>query len=168
MTRGRPADIPRPGPGQESVWDYPRPPRVEDSTQHIEVRLDGVVIADTRRAKRVCETGTPPAYYILPGDVLVPEYLVPSKRRTVCEWKGTASYYDVRVGSKVLHAAAWYYPEPTPGYEASRGFIAFYPHQLECFVNRERVLAQAGTFYGGWITQEIVGPFKGPPGTENW
>ena len=163
----RPTDIPRPGPGQESVWDYPRPPRVEDSTRHVRVALNGVVIAESRRAKRVCETSTPPAWYIPPEDVHM-ECLTPIGRRTVCEFKGTASYCDVRAGGKFVGSAAWTYKDPTPGYEAIRDFVAFYPHQLDCYVDGERVRAQEGRFYGGWITQELVGPFKGGPGTENW
>lgn len=165
--RERPTHIPCPGPGQESVWDYPRPPRVEDSPRHVRVVLNGVVIAESRRAKRVCETSTPPAWYIPPEDVRM-ACLTPIGRRTVCEWKGAASYYDVRAGGKFVGSAAWYYPHPTPGYEAIQGYVAFYPQQLECYLDDERVQAQEGRFYGGWITTKLVGPFKGGPGTENW
>ena len=157
----------RPGPGRESVWDYPRPPRVEDSTRHVRVLLGGVVIADSRRARRVCETSAPPAWYLPPEDVHM-ELLTPIGRRTVCEFKGTASYYDVRAADQFVGGAAWTYPNSSPGYEAIRDSVAFYPHRLECYVDGERVRSQEGRFYGGWITRDIVGPFKGGPGTENW
>lgn len=163
----RPSHIPHPGPDQESVWDYPRPPRVEASTRHIRVLLNGLVIADSRRAKRVCETSTPPAWYIPPEDVRM-KCLTPIGRRTVCEWKGSAWYFDVRVDGQFVGSAAWTYPSPAPGYESIRSYVAFYPHQLECSVDGERVRAQEGRFYGGWITSDLVGPFKGGPGTENW
>ena len=163
----RPTDFPRPGPGQESVWHYPRPPKVEDSGRHVVVKLGDVVIAETRRARRVCETSTPPCYYI-PLEGIRTEYLHPIGRKTVCEWKGVASYYDVRVGDRFVGAAAWTYKDPTPGYTSITSYVAFYPHQLECTIDGQRVRAQEGRIYGGWITNEIVGPFKGAPGTENW
>lgn len=149
-----------PGPGQESVWDYPRPPRLEDSARHIEVVFNGVTIADSRRTKRVLETSHPPVYYIPPADVRR-EYLTPTDRVTICEWKGHASYYTVAVGGKVAANAAWYYPDPTPPYAALKEYIAFYPGEMDaCFVDGERVEPQPGDFYGGWITRDIVGPFK--------
>jgi uncharacterized protein (DUF427 family) len=157
-----------PGPGQESVWDYPRPPRIEDCTRHIQVVHDGRVIAETRRAKRVLETSSPPVYYIPPEDVRG-EYLTPSPRTTICEWKGRAAYHTLTVGDRRPVDAAWSYPEPTPAFAALRGYIAFYAGRVDaCFVDGERVRAQAGDFYGGWITPEIVGPFKGDPGTGHW
>jgi uncharacterized protein (DUF427 family) len=157
-----------PGPGQESVWDYPRPPRVEDSPKHIQVIFNGVVVADTYRAKRVLETSHPPVYYIPPEDIKM-EHLTPTDRATWCEWKGQAAYYTLRVGEKKAPNAAWFYPRPTPGFESLRNHVAFYPGLMDaCFVNGERVQAQAGDFYGGWITADIVGPFKGGWGTEGW
>lgn len=157
-----------PGPGQESVWDYPRPPRVEDSIRHIRVIFNGVVIAATRRARRVLETSHPPVYYVPPEDIKM-EHLVPAVRTTWCEWKGQAAYYTVSVGDRQASNAAWYYPAPTSGYEMITGYIAFYPHLMDaCYVDGERVQAQAGGFYGGWITSDIVGPFKGEPGTQGW
>jgi uncharacterized protein (DUF427 family) len=157
-----------PGPGQESVWDYPRPPRVEDSARHIRVLFSGVVIAETRRAKRVLETSHPPVYYIPPEDIRM-EYLTPTDRTTWCEWKGQAAYYTVSVGDRQAANAGWFYPKPVPGYDAIQDHVAFYPSRMDaCYVDGERVEAQAGGFYGGWITSEIVGPFKGEPGTAGW
>ncbi len=157
-----------PGPDQESVWDYPRPPRLEESDKHIQVIFEGVVIADTRRAKRVLETSHPPVYYIPPEDVKL-EYFTPAQRTTFCEWKGAASYYTITIGDKSVANAAWYYRHPTHPYEAIANYIAFYPRKMDaCYVNGERVQAQEGDFYGGWITGEIAGPFKGGPGTSRW
>ena len=158
----------KPGPGQESVWDYPRPPRLEDSPQHIQVVFNGEIIADTRRAKRVLETSHPPVYYIPPEDIKM-EYLIPTGRQSWCEWKGQAAYYSVSVGGKQASHSAWYYPQPSAGFESLRNYVAFYPSLMEaCYVDGERVQAQAGDFYGGWITGDIVGPFKGGPGTLGW
>ena len=157
-----------PGEGQESVWDYPRPPRVEDSSKHIQVILNGEVIAETRRAKRVLETSSPPVYYFPPEDVKR-AFFTPTQRHTYCEFKGAASYYTITVGDVTVENGAWYYPDPSPGYEALRDFIAIYPSKMDaCLVDGERVRPQAGDFYGGWITSEIVGPFKGEPGTQGW
>jgi uncharacterized protein (DUF427 family) len=145
------------------VWDYPRPPRVEDTDRHIQVIFNEVVIADTRRAKRVLETSHPPAYYIPREDVHM-EYLSPSPRRTICEWKGQASYYTVTVGEQQASDAAWSYETPVPSFNAIKGHITFYPGRMDaCYVDDERVQAQEGNFYGGWITSDIVGPFKGDP-----
>jgi uncharacterized protein (DUF427 family) len=128
----------QPGAGQESVWDYPRPPRVEATDKHVQVIFNGIVIADTRRARRVLETSHPPVYYISPDDVQM-QYLAPEAETSWCEWKGRA------------------------------GYIAFYPGKMElCTVDREHVQPQPGNFYGGWITGDIVGPFKGWPGTRGW
>jgi uncharacterized protein (DUF427 family) len=157
-----------PGPGQESVWDYPRPPRVEEAARHVKVVFNSVVIADTRRARRVLETSHPPVYYIPPEDIRT-ETLIEMGRRTWCEWKGQAGYYSLGVGGKRVESAAWFYPNPEPGYEAIKGYVAFYPGKMDaCYVDGERVQAQPGGFYGGWITSEIVGPYKGGPGTAGW
>ncbi len=154
--------------GKESVWDYPRPPIVEDSDRHVTVTFNGVKIADTRRAKRVLETSHPPSYYIPPGDIRM-EYLHPSDRTTVCEFKGRASYYTIEIGKKRAKNAAWYYPAPNRQYEAITGYVCFYPGRMDrCTVDGETVSAQEGSFYGGWITSELVGPFKGAPGTFSW
>ncbi len=152
----------------QSVWDYPRPPRVEASTRRIRVVLGDVTVADTTRAFRVLETSHPPVYYISPEDVRR-EYLRPSRRRTYCEFKGQASYHDLKVGEREVRDAAWYYPDPSPGYEAIRDHLAFYPRRVDAaFVDDERVTLQPGDFYGGWITADIEGPFKGGPGTAGW
>jgi uncharacterized protein (DUF427 family) len=158
-----------PGPGQESVWDYPRPPRLEQTSKQLRVLFNNVVIAETRRALRVLETSHPPAYYFPPEDVKLSEYFVSTPRATFCEWKGGASYYTIAVGGKSALNAAWYYAHPIHPYEALAGYVAFYPGKMQaCFVDGEQVQPQAGDFYGGWITSEIIGPFKGGPGSWGW
>ena len=157
-----------PGPGQESVWDYPRPPAVEQSSQHIRIVFNGEVNADTHHAVRVLETSHPPVYYIPPADIKT-EYLLPTTRHTVCEFKGQASYYSLNVGGKTALYAAWYYPRPEPAYQSITNYVAFYPSKVDaCYVDDEPVQAQEGDFYGGWITHDIVGPFKGGAGTMGW
>lgn len=157
-----------PEPGQESVWDYPRPPRLEDSTRHIRVVFNGVAIADTHRAKRVLETSHPPVYYISPEDIQQ-QYLTRTSRSTFCEWKGQAAYYTICVNQHQAENAAWFYPNPTVEFAALKDYVAFYPSRMEsCYVDDELVQAQSGDFYGGWVTQEIVGPFKGGVGTWGW
>lgn len=158
----------QPGPGQESVWDYPRPPALEHSEKHLEVFFNDILIADSSSVKKVMETSGPPVYYIPEADIEM-KYLKHSAHKTLCEWKGVASYYDIEVHDKRAPNAAWHYPEPIPGYEDLKGHIAFYAQLMDaCFVDGELVMPQHGTFYGGWITSEIVGPFKGEPGTEGW
>ena len=155
-------------PGQESVWDYPRPPRVEPTSKHVKVIFNGVVIADTRRALRVLETSHPPVYYIPPQD-LRREYLRPTRRRTYCEFKGSAHYFTLAVGDKYAENAAWTYPEPSPPYAALKDYVAFILSGMDaCYIDDEPVTPQPGDFYGGWITHDIVGPFKGEPGTHDW
>ena len=157
-----------PGPGQESVWDYPRPPRVEPSPKRIQAVFNGVVVADSRRALRVLETSHPPVYYIPPQDVKL-EYFAPTERASHCEFKGQASYYSLTVDDRFEANVAWYYPDPARGFEAIKDYIALYPGRMDaCYVDGERVQAQAGDFYGGWLTRDIVGPFKGGPGTWGW
>jgi uncharacterized protein (DUF427 family) len=152
----------------ESVWDYPRPPRVEASQRLVRVEFAGEVIAETTRAWRVLETSHPPVYYIPPVDVRS-EFLRPNGRRTYCEFKGEARYYDLVVAGREVKEAAWYYPEPSSRYEAIREHLAFYPGRMDAaWVDDERVRPQEGGFYGGWITSEIEGPFKGAPGTGGW
>lgn len=152
----------------ESVWDYPRPPRVEASRKLVRVEFAGEVIAETARAQRVLETSHPPVYYIPAGDVRS-AVLRRSRRRTFCEFKGEASYYDLVAGGRESRDAAWYYADPAPGYESIRDHIAFYPGRVDAaFVDEEQVRAQPGDFYGGWITSDIEGPFKGGPGTFGW
>lgn len=157
-----------PGPRQESVWDYPRPPRVEASGRHVRVMVDGVTIADSRRAVRVLETSHPPAWYIPHDDVRM-DLLVPTARQTGCEFKGEAAYYRIRAGKTDRKDAAWSYASPLPGYEVITDHVSFYPGRVdEAWVDGHRVMPQPGDFYGGWITPEIVGPFKGGPGTFGW
>ncbi|MFP3869086.1 MAG: DUF427 domain-containing protein [Desulfobacteraceae bacterium] len=159
----------RRSPGhKESVWDYPRPPRVELTNRRLRVIFNGETIAESHRAQRVLETSHPPVYYFPPEDVNQ-EFLHPSTRRSWCEFKGTAHYWTVRVGDRQAQNAVWSYPTPSPGFETLRDHLAFYPGLMDaCYVDNERVQAQAGDFYGGWITSELDGPFKGGPGTENW
>ena len=163
----RPEPLPR-GPGQESVWDYPRPPRLEAVRRQVEVIHGGQTIALTLEPLRVLETSHPPVYY-LPRDSVVPGVLVPTGRTSFCEFKGVASYFTVVMGSAAAPEAAWCYESPSPGYEAMAGYVSFYPEQVEvCLVDGEYVQGQPGGFYGGWVTGEIVGPFKGAPGSEGW
>jgi uncharacterized protein (DUF427 family) len=156
-----------PGPGQESVWDYPRPPRIEPASSHVRVQFEGETVADSRNALRVLETSQPPAFYIPARDVRM-ELIRPNPRRTFCEWKGEASYVDVAVRRMVAEAAGWLYEDPVPAFEALRGHYAFYAQLLDCSVDGERVTGNEGTFYGGWITDRVVGPFKGGAGTAGW
>ncbi len=150
------------------MWDYPRPPRLEPCTRHVRIEHRGVVLADTRAAWRVLETSQPPAYYLPPADVAT-EHLRASDRRSSCEWKGVASYHDVVVDGVVSPDAAWSYPRPTERFAEIRDHLAFYPQRVDaCFVDDERVQANDGDFYGGWITSWVVGPFKGGPGTLGW
>jgi uncharacterized protein (DUF427 family) len=157
-----------PGPGQESVWDYPRPPRVEPTTELVSIVLGGEVVASTREAIRVLETSHPPAYY-LPYASFAPGSLVPVGGTTFCEFKGSASYFDVVAGGRRAQRAAWTYRQPSPGFEAIRDHVAVMPAAMDrCMVDGELVEPQAGGFYGGWITSRVVGPFKGGPGTTGW
>ncbi len=157
-----------PAPGQESVWDYPRPPRLEETSKHIQIIFNGVTIADTHRAQRVLETSHPPVYYIPPEDIQQ-QYLISRPRSTYCEWKGQGAYYSLAVGDRRAEDVAWYYPEPTPAFASIANYVAFYPASMDaCYVDGERVKPQPGSFYGGWITSNIVGPFKGAEGTWGW
>lgn len=160
-------DVAREAP--ESVWDYPRPPIVVPSNEHVVVELDGAVVVDTRRSLRVLETSHPPVYYV-PGEAIASGLLRPVSGRTWCEFKGWASYFDVVCPSgRVVPRAAWHYPEPAEGYEALLGHVALYPGRMDrCSVDDETVVAQQGDFYGGWITSKVTGPFKGAPGTLGW
>jgi uncharacterized protein (DUF427 family) len=156
-----------PLPGQESVWDYPRPPRLEQSDKRVRVIFNGITLAETTRALRVLETSHPPVYYLPPTDIQM-AYLTRTPPVTYCEFKGEAGYYTIRVGDKEVQEAAWFYPNPTRGYEALRDYVAFYPGRMDaCYLNEEQVRPQGGGFYGGWITSDVVGPFKGDPGTNS-
>ncbi len=158
----------KPKAGEESVWDYPRPPKIEDFNGHIQIFFNGELVADTRRAKRVLETSHPPVYYIHPDDVKR-EFLEPAANHSFCEWKGEAGYYHLNVKDKQARYACWYYPNPVPGFSGLKDHMAFYAQKMdECSVDGERVTPQPGKFYGGWITKNIVGPFKGEEGSEGW
>lgn len=155
----RPPFAIEPGPGQESVWDYPRPPRIEPDSRRVTVRLNEALLAATESAVRVLETAGPPTFYISPEDVAT-DFLREREGGSHCEWKGNAVFYDILGGPK---QAAWTYLDPYPEFAALAGWIAFYPTHLTCHVGGELVHPQPGTFYGGWITPEITGPFKGDP-----
>jgi uncharacterized protein (DUF427 family) len=161
-------DRPTPGPNEESVWDYPRPPAVEPEERRVRIVFNDTTIADTTEALRVLETSHPPVYYLPPDDVAT-EYLERESRTTMCEFKGRAVYYTLTVGDRSVSQAAWQYPDPVERYAALTDHFAFYPSKMDaCYVGDERARAQEGDFYGGWITDEIVGPFKGGPGTMGW
>lgn len=163
----RPARI-DPAPGQESVWDYPRPPRLEAVSERLRVVFAGTTVAETLAGYRVLETSHPPVYYFPPTDVRR-ELLHAETGRSYCEFKGPACYWSLEVGAQRSAQAAWSYPEPTPPFRKLRDFYAFYASRVEsCWVDDEKVQAQEGDFYGGWITAKIVGPFKGASGTWGW
>jgi len=149
----------------ESVWDYPRPPRVEPTAARIVIRLGGEIVADTTDAVRVLETSHPPVYY-LPRSAFAEGALDPAAGSSFCEYKGAARYLSVRGGAEVADRAAWYYPDPSDGYGELADRVAVYPARMDsCEVDGERVTPQEGDFYGGWITSQITGPFKGAAGT---
>jgi len=157
-----------PGRGQESAWDYPRPPRVEPSTRHVTVMFGGVAVADTRAPLRLLEKTNPPVYYVPPQHVRL-ELMTLNTHHTLSETLGRASYYDLALDGRVVRNAAWVYTDPLPGYEAIRGRIAFRAGRVdEAFVDGERVTPQPGSFGGGWITSDVTGPFKGEPGSWDW
>jgi len=152
----------------ESVWDYPRPPRVDPSSEHVVVTHGGLVVADTTASVRVLETSHPPTYY-LPAADFAEGVLRPGQGASWCEWKGQAAYYDLVTPSAVAPRAAWTYPTPTAGFTAIAGAIAVMAAQVDrCTVNGEQVVAQPGGFYGGWVTSWVAGPFKGVPGSMGW
>ncbi|MBN1193200.1 MAG: DUF427 domain-containing protein [Coriobacteriia bacterium] len=158
----------RPASGQESVWDYPRPPLAQPTSKHVEVVFGGQKVVDTTRALRVLETSHPPVYYVPLEDVLSAT-LEPSGRATYCEFKGEARYYHLTVGEHTAQYAAWSYAAPSPGYEELLGHVAFDPRLMdECRVDGEKVRPQPGLLYGGWVTSDVVGPFKGEAGTNSF
>jgi uncharacterized protein (DUF427 family) len=153
---------------KESVWSYPRPPKVEPSPRHVVIECGGRTIADTRGAYRVLETSHPPTWYLPPADVAT-ELLEPVRRRTICEFKGQARYFDLVLPDRRVEMACWCYPDPRHGFEDIGDYLCFYPSKMDaCFVDGERVQSQEGDFYGGWITGELEGPFKGGAGTWGW
>ena len=171
----------------ESVWDFPRPPRLEPAQAVLRIVHRGTVVAETRRGLRVLETSHPPVFYIPPEDVRPDLLQASAQRRSFCEFKGVAVYWNLRLGqiggnlhggeldnggpdrAVLVPDVAWSYPEPTGDFAALRNHLAFYASRVdECWVDDERVQAQAGDFYGGWITSRVRGPFKGAPGTQGW
>jgi uncharacterized protein (DUF427 family) len=163
----RPTRI-EPGPDQESVWDYPRPPIAVPTDERVRVVHRGVIIADTHAAIRVLETSQPPAFYLPKTDVAM-DLLHTTASRSVCEWKGSATYWSLDAGDSRVDDVAWSYETPVPAFASIAGHLAFYARKVdECWVGDERVVANPGSFYGGWITSRVVGPFKGDPGTSHW
>ncbi|MGI9533703.1 MAG: DUF427 domain-containing protein [Thermodesulfobacteriota bacterium] len=163
----RPEYAVNPEKGQESVWDYPRPPKIDPDKRTVVVKYESELIAESTGTVRILETSSPPVFYIPEKDIEL-SLLKEGTGSSLCEWKGNAKYWDVITEIKIFENAAWSYPEPFPGYEEIRDYISFYPSMLECYVDGERVLPQQGGYYGGWVTTEIVGPYKGEPGTGGW
>jgi uncharacterized protein (DUF427 family) len=163
----RPAFAVEPGQGQESVWDYPRPPRIVHDAREVVVRWGGRELARTRSALRVLETSHPPSFYLPWADV-AREHFEAAPGESFCEWKGPAQYWTLFDGDRRLDGAAWSYPSPLDGAEPLADCVAFYPSLVECFVDGARVVSQPGGCYGGWITPELVGPFKGISGSSGW
>lgn len=162
--------LPDPHPpqvGQESVWDYPRPPALDESHLCVEVSLQGVLIARTNSALRVLETSHPPTFYIPPSDIDT-QFLSQTGATSFCEWKGVASYWDVTAAGTTVKGGSWTYLKPTAPFDNLRGYFSFYPSSFECSVDGTVVEPQPGAFYGGWVTKNVVGPFKGDPGSEWW
>lgn len=152
----------------ESVWDYPRPPRLERVEWRVRVFHAGVTVVDAPHAYRVLETSQPPAYYVS-AEFVDLALMVPTPLRTLCEWKGVAEYADLVIGDTVVHEAAWTYPRPTPEFAGLVSHWAFYAQKVDqCFVDGEQVTSNEGSFYGGWVTANVTGPFKGAPGTSHW
>jgi uncharacterized protein (DUF427 family) len=164
----RPDRIP-PAAGQESVWDYPRPPRLEAVTAPVRIVLGGETIVSTTKAYRVLETSHPPTYYLPPSDIVEGALRPSGTRPSLCEWKGVAVYFSIRGGDEEAPDAGWAYPRPTPAFAAIADHVAFYCSMMdECWVGDELATPQPGGFYGGWVTSQVVGPFKGIPGSNGW
>lgn len=167
--KGRPPFAEDPGEAQESVWDYPRPPRLVPDAREVVVQVGHQELVRTRRALRVLETASPPTFYLPFADARL-DLMVEAREMssTFCEWKGGARYWSLIDGDVQLPGVAWSYPSPNPPYQAIANCFSLYPGRVACFVDGERVMAQGGGFYGGWVTREIVGPWKGNPGTGGW
>lgn len=158
----------KPQPGQESVWDYPRPPAIEPVSQHLKIVLNGAEIANSNRSFRILETSHPPTYY-LPLTAFSTGSLIATNKISYCEFKGEAIYFHVKSGEQLEEFAAWGYPKPNERFAALKDHVSVYASRMEaCFVGEERVQAQEGDFYCGWITSKVVGPFKGGSGTWGW
>lgn len=163
----RPPFAKEPQQGQESVWDYPRPPRVEPLTQVVSIQCGEITLCESNKAVRVLETASPPTIYI-PKEEIRMDYLEPTDGGSLCEWKGQASYWNVVTPEKRLNKVAWSYEDPFPEFETITGYLAFYPKDLDCRIDNEQVLPQPGGLYGGWVTKNLAGPLKGEPGTGGW
>lgn len=163
--RSRPDFADEPSDGQESVWDYPRPPRLKRSSRHVEIRAGDTLIARSSHCVRVLETASPPTWYVPPGDVDWRQ-LVAADGSSFCEWKGSACYWGLATDAG--SAVAWTYPGPSAAFAEIKGFLSAFPGRVECYVDDERVRPQPGRFYGGWITSDVAGPFKGEPSTGHW
>ena len=165
----QPRPIPiEPQAGQESVWSYPRPAIWEYTAKNLRVICEDIILAETTKGIRVLETSHPPMYYIPPEDIKL-EYLVENPRKTWCEWKGWCRYFDVKIGDRYIPNAMWSYPEPNSTFAEIANYGSFYANLMDaCYVDEQQVTPQAGDFYGGWITPDIVGPFKGELGTKWW
>ncbi len=167
----RPAFAVTPGPGQTSVWDFPRPPRLVLDAREVMVRWGDVEVARTRRAVMVQETAHPPSVYLPWNDVarhLLQPVSSTNASGSFFEWKGPARYWTLVDGERRLPQVAWSYPQPLAGAEALAKGVSFYPQALDCTIDGAIVMPQPGGFYGGWITPDLVGPFKGEPGSEGW
>lgn len=169
----RPANIEVPGPGQESVWDYPRPPEVRDAEASLRIAFAGEEIASTQRGLRICETAGAPVYFFPPEDVRAEVLRYHPQPASFCEWKGAATYIDLVVGEQRRAEAAFTYADPLDdlgqGYSRVAGWIAFYAGRVdEAWVGDELASPQPGGFYAGWVTSRITGPIKGAPGSEGW
>lgn len=156
-----------PGEGEESVWNYPRPPVFVEDSREVLVKFGESVIAKTTKAIRVLETASPPTFYIPPSDINF-EILTQTAGSSYCEWKGAATYWSLTVGDSTLKNVGWSYETPTSRFASIKSYLSFYPAKLECTVDGQRVRPQPGGFYGGWVTDEIIGPYKGEPGTGGW
>lgn len=152
---------------QESVWDYPRPPICVADSRTVTIKLRDTVIASTTSAIRVLETASPPTIYIPPNDVQF-DCLQPALGSSFCEWKGSATYWSVHIAGRTVSQAGWSYPEPSNAFQSIASYLSFYPAKVVCLIDGEIVRPQPGGFYGGWVTDEIIGPYKGEPGTSGW
>lgn len=165
--RRRPSFAIEPSENEESVWDYPRPPICVKDEREVVVQFAGVQIAKTRQAIRVLETASPPTFYLPTSDIEMP-LLIQSPGASYCEWKGNATYWSLTAGDDSISNVGWSYESPNPKFESIQGYLSFYPAKVQCLVDGESVRPQPGGFYGGWVTDEIVGPYKGEPGTGGW
>ena len=165
--RHRPSFATVPADGQESVWDYPRPPILQPDCREVAVFFGELQIARTKSAIRVLETASPPTVYIPREDVHL-ELLTQSIGNSYCEWKGQATYWSIETAGKTIKNVGWSYERPTDRFQPICGFLSFYPALVDCRIDGEKVRPQPGGFYGGWVTNEIVGPYKGEPGTNGW